>query len=326
MAIEQRRLVSARDVLEIEAEALLAACTRLDDGFRTAVDLIFSRCPPGKVAVMGVGKSGHVGNKIAATLASTGTPAFFIHPTEAGHGDLGMLTAADVVLTISYSGRSDELLHLVPYFKRNAISLIALTGDVESPLARYADVRIDGHVEREACPFGLAPTASTTLALALGDALAVSLLEQRGLTTEDFAATHPHGALGRRLLLTVGDIMLRDNDVPSVAPETSVRDSLIEMSRGGIGITGICDQQRRLLGVFTDGDLRRALDRNVDIHATPIWRVMSDNPTTMTERRLAAEAAKVMELSKVTAVLVVDGEDRLVGAFNMRILLRAGVV
>ncbi len=321
-----RHAGTAREVLDIEARALLAARDRIDGAFHAAVDLIREKCPPGKVVVMGVGKSGHVGHKIAATLASTGTPAFFVHPTEAGHGDLGMLTASDVVLALSYSGKSDELLRVLPYLKRNAISAIALTGDGGSPLAQHADVWIDGSVAQEACPLGLAPTASTTLALALGDALAICLLRERGFTPEDFAATHPHGTLGRRLLVSVADIMLKGAELPKVSPRTTVRASLTEMSRGAIGVVGIVEEDGKLIGVFTDGDLRRTLDRNIDIHATAIAEVMSPSPMAMRPEQLAAEAADLMERKKVNAILVVDAEGRLVGAFNMRILLRAGVV
>lgn len=319
-------LAAARDVLSAEAEALQAARDRLNGDFLAAAHLIMRHCPPGKVAVMGVGKSGHVGNKIAATLASTGTPAFFVHPTEAGHGDLGMIAPSDVVLAISYSGKSDELLRVIPYFKRNSIPMIALTGAADSPLADHADVWIDGRVEREACPLGLAPTSSTTLALALGDALAVCLLKRRGFTPDDFAMTHPHGTLGRRLLVTVGDIMLKGAEVPAVRPDTTIRAALVEMSRGGIGVTAVTDAEGHVLGIYTDGDLRRTLDRNIDIHATPVGAAMSGRPATMHAAQLAAEAAELMERNKVGALLVVDDDQRLVGAFNMRILLRAGVV
>ncbi len=317
---------TARQVLEIEAEALLAARDRIDGAFHEAVGLIRRKCPPGKVVVMGVGKSGHVGHKIAATLASTGTPAFFVHPTEAGHGDLGMLTSSDVVLAISYSGKSDELLRVLPYLKRNAIDAIAFTGDGRSPLAQHAEVWIDAGVAREACPLGLAPTASTTLALALGDALAVCLLRERGFTPEDFASTHPHGTLGRRLLVSVEDIMVKGEDLPRCGPQTTVRACLSEMSRGGIGVVGIVDAGDRLVGVYTDGDLRRTLDRNIDIHATPVVEVMTRAPMSMRRGQLAAEAADLMERKKVNAILVVDEDGRLVGALNMRILLRSGVV
>jgi arabinose-5-phosphate isomerase len=325
MAAEQI-LDLAGEVLATEAQTLLEARARLNGGFVASVDLIHAHCPSGKVVVMGVGKSGHVGNKIAATLASTGTPAFFVHPTEAGHGDLGMIASTDVVIAISYSGKSDELLRVVPYFKRNSIPLIALTGDAASPLAAHADAWIDGSVDREACPLGLAPTASTTLALALGDALAICLLRKRGFTHEEFAATHPHGLLGRRLLVTVRDIMLKGDEVPRTSPETSIRACLSEMSRGGIGVVGVTDADNVLLGVFTDGDIRRVLDGNVDIFNTPISSAMTRNPTAMKAHQLAAEAAEVMERRKISAIPVIDDAGKLVGAFNMRILLRSGVV
>lgn len=319
-------IAAARDVLDIEARALLDARERLAPPIVEAARLILARCPSGRVVVMGVGKSGHVGRKIAATLASTGTPSFFVHPTEAGHGDLGMVTSNDVVLAISYSGKSDELLRLIPYFKRNVIPVIALTAKSSSPLASHANLWIDGHVAQEACPLGLAPTASTTLALALGDALAVCLLHLRGFTQDDFAVTHPHGTLGKRLLVTVGDVMLKGNEVPAVGRETSIRAALVEMSRGGIGITAVTDARGSVLGVYTDGDLRRTLDNNIDIHTTPIGVVMTERPTVISASQLAAEAAEFMDRSKVNALLVVEDEMRLVGALNMRILLRAGVV
>ena len=316
----------ACNVLEIEADTLLNAREKLGGEFVRAVHLIHTKCPPGKVVVMGIGKSGHVGHKIAATLASTGTPAFFVHPTEAGHGDLGMISSQDVVLAISSSGKTAEILTLFPYFKRNAICTIALSGDPTSPIASHADISINASPEKEACPLGLTPTSSSTLAISIGDALSICLLTQRGFTSEHFANTHPHSFLGRQLLVTVGDIMLKENDVPSVLPQTSIRDSLVEMSRGGIGITSIVDNSRRVLGIFTDGDLRRTLDSNVDIIHTPIWEVMTTAPRSMRSDQLAAEAAGVMEQTKVTAILVADNNNQLVGALNMRMLLSAGVI
>ena len=315
----------ARRVLEIEAQALLAARERIDGAIVDAARLIHGRCPPGKVVVMGIGKSGHVANKIAATLASTGTPAFFVHPAEAGHGDLGMLGRGDVVLALSHSGKAQEILALLPYFKRHAIPLVALTGDAASPLAAHAAHRLDGAVAREACPLNLSPTSSSTLALALGDALAVCLLELRGFTPEHFALTHPHGTLGRRLLVTVGDLMLRDAEVPRVAPGATIRETLVEMNRGGIGISTVAEADGRLLGVFTDGDLRRVVERDLDLRHTPIREVMSRAPQVIGPAQLAAEAAEVMERGKVTALPVVEA-GRVVGALNMRILLRAGVI
>lgn len=316
----------ARRVLKDEADALLGGSAKIGENFRQAVALILGRCPPGKVIVMGVGKSGHVAHKIAATLASTGTPSFFVHPTEAAHGDLGMITRSDVVLAISYSGKSEELLRVVPYFKRHGIAVVALTGSKNSPLAEYADIWLDGSVEREACPMGLAPTSSTTLALALGDALAVCLLHERGFTRDDFAMTHPQGALGRRLLVTIDDIMLKGADVPKVSPQTTIRGCLTEMTRGGIGVVGVIEEDDRLVGIFTDGDLRRTLDHNIDIFTTTVEDTMKREPMIMKAHQLAAEAAEVMERHKVPSILVTDDDGRLRGAFNMRILLRAGVV
>lgn len=317
----------AKSVFAVEAQALLVGSARIDGQFLSAIGLILERCPPGRVVVMGVGKSGHIAHKIAATLASTGTPAFFVHPTEAGHGDLGMITRHDVVLAISYSGKSDELLRVVPYFKRHGIRMIALTGDGSSPLAQHADIWLDGSVEREACPMGLAPTASTTLALALGDALAICLLHERGFTSDDFALTHPHGTLGRRLLVTIDDIMLKGADLPRVAPNTTIRNCLTEMTRGGIGVVGVVEAtEGKVVGIFTDGDLRRALDGNCDIFSTTVSEVMTRSPLTMKAPQLATEAAEVMERHKVNAILVTDAFGRLEGALNMRILLRSGVV
>lgn len=324
-AVELREV--AKSVFAVEAAALLEGGAKIDEQFLNAVELILARCPPGRVVVMGVGKSGHIANKIAATLASTGTPSFFVHPTEAGHGDLGMITRDDVVLAISYSGKSDELLRVVPYFKRHGIMMIALTGDGTSPLAQHANIWLDGSVRREACPMGLAPTASTTLALAFGDALAVCLLHERGFTSEDFALTHPHGTLGRRLLVTIDDIMLKGEDVPKVLPNTTIRNCLAEMTRGGIGIVGVVDQvEGKVIGIFTDGDLRRALDGNCDIFATTVSEIMTRSPLTMKSHQMAVEAADAMERHKVNAILVTDAVGRLEGAFNMRILLRSGVV
>jgi arabinose-5-phosphate isomerase len=316
----------ARRVLRIEMQALAEAEQRLGDEFERAVRLVHERVPPGRLVVAGVGKSGHVGNKIAATLASTGTPSLFVHPTEAAHGDLGMVTRGDVVLAISYSGRSDELLLLMPYFKRHHIPVIAMTGDRAAPLAQAADAVIDASAREEACPLGLAPTSSTTLTLALGDALAMALLELRGFTRDDFAQTHPSGALGRRLLIHVRDIMLKGAAVPRVAPHTRVRDALVEMNRGGIGLTAVVDEAGGLAGIFTDGDLRRALDRNVDIYRVSVGEVMSRSPKVVQEHQLAAVIAQVMEEHKVTAVLVVDAQGRLAGAVNARILLQARVI
>jgi arabinose-5-phosphate isomerase len=272
-----------------------------------------------------MGKSGHIGSKIAATLASTGTPAFFLHPAEASHGDAGMITRPDLVLAISNSGETPEVLTLLPYLARMAVPLIAMTGNPLSLLARSAHVHLDVSVAEEACPHNLAPTASTTAALAMGDALAVAVLEARGFTRQDFARSHPGGTLGRRLLLRVESIMHQHQAVPRVGPDTSLSDGLIEMSRKGLGMTAVVDAEGRLLGVFTDGDLRRALDRRLDLHRTPMREAMTADPKRIGPRELAAEAVHLMELHRITALPVVEGE-QLVGALNVHDLLRAGVV
>ncbi len=313
-----------RAVLEIEARAVLTLADRLDEGFARACGFML-RCR-GRIVVLGMGKSGHVAGKIAATLASTGSPAFFVHPGEASHGDLGMITANDVVLALSNSGETEEILLILPLIKRLGVPLVGLTGNPRSTLARSADVNIDVSVAEEACPLGLAPTASTTAALAMGDALAVALLESRGFTREDFARSHPAGTLGRRLLLHVADIMHRDEAIPRVPLGTPLRETLIEMSRKGLGMSAIVDGEGWIAGIYTDGDLRRTLDGALDIHATPVDAVMTRHPVTVTAGILAAEALRVMEERKINALLVVDDEGRLTGALNMHDLLRAGVV
>jgi arabinose-5-phosphate isomerase len=320
----QRALDSARRVLAIEAAAVAALSARLDQGFARAVDLILA-CR-GRVVVSGIGKSGHIGTKIASTLASTGTPAFFVHPVEASHGDLGMITAQDVMITLSNSGESSELLAIVPIVKRRGARLIAVTGNLKSSLAREADVHLDAAVSEEACPLGLAPTASTTAALALGDALAVALLEARGFGAEDFARSHPGGALGRRLLTHVSDIMRSGEAVPAVASSASVSEAVLEMSRKGMGMTAIVDQGGRVEGIFTDGDLRRTLEKPLDLRATPVRQVMSGSPRTIRAERLAAEAVKLMEDHRISQILVVDEDRRLLGALNMQDLFRAKVI
>lgn len=314
----------ARAVIETEAEALGAMIQRIDDDFVSACEHMLA-CQ-GRIVVLGMGKSGHIGNKIAATLASTGSPAFFVHPGEASHGDLGMITEKDVVLALSNSGETEELLTIVPLIKRLGVPLIALTGRPESTLARSATVHLDVSVEKEACPLGLAPTASTTAALVMGDALAISLLESRGFTAEDFARSHPAGRLGRRLLLHIGDIMHSGDGVPCVSPEASVAEALVEMTRAGLGITAVIDQDSKLLGVFTDGDLRRAVDNRIDVHSTQVKQVMTVNGKTIEPNRLAVEAAQMMERHKIHALPVVDENNRVVGAFNIHDLLRAGVL
>ncbi len=311
-------------VIDTECEALQALRPRIDDTFVEACRLMLG-CR-GRVVVSGMGKSGHIGHKIAATLASTGTPAFFVHPGEASHGDLGMITAADVALVLSYSGETDELLTVVPLIKRLGVPLIALTGKPRSSLASAADVHLDVSVPKEACPLGLAPTASTTATLAMGDALAVALLESRGFTQEDFARAHPGGVLGRRLLLHLADIMHTGEAIPAVAPDTPFRDALLEMSRKRLGMTAVIDADNKVLGVFTDGDLRRALDRDLDIHNTQIDQVMTADCRTARADMLAAAALQMMESHKINALLVVDDDQRLIGALNMHDLLRARVV
>jgi arabinose-5-phosphate isomerase len=323
--IDETRLRElGRSVLEIEARAIADLRQRLDQSFVRACRFMLA-CE-GRIVVIGMGKSGHIGGKIAATLASTGSPAFFVHPAEAGHGDLGMITAKDVVLALSNSGETEEIVTLLPLIKRLGVPLIALIGNPDSTLARAADVLIDVGVEQEACPLGLAPTASTTAALAMGDALAVSLLEARGFTAEDFARSHPGGRLGRRLLLLIDDIMHRGDAIPRNAPTDLLGETLMEMSRKGLGMTVITDAGNRVLGVFTDGDLRRALDRRVDLHTTPVAEVMTRQCKTVRAGLLAAEALHLMQTHKINALLVIDDAERLLGVFNMHDLLRAGVV
>ncbi|MBF0255152.1 MAG: KpsF/GutQ family sugar-phosphate isomerase [Gammaproteobacteria bacterium] len=281
---------------------------------------------PGRVIVTGMGKSGHIGNKIAATLASTGTPAFFVHPGEASHGDLGMITDKDVVVALSNSGETAEILTILPLIKRLGAPLIALTGNPESNLAREADVHLDVSVEKEACPLGLAPTSSTTATLAMGDALAIALLEARGFTEEDFARSHPGGSLGRRLLLHVKDIMRSGEAIPRVLHSASLNQALLEMTRKGLGMTAVVDENESILGIYTDGDLRRTLDQGLDIHQVGIAEVMTPGCVTLPQDSLAAAALQLMESRKINALLVADDQGRLIGALNMHDLLRAGVV
>jgi len=317
--------LSGQRTFEVEIEGLKTVAARIDGAFTRACEAILAL--RGRVVCMGMGKSGHVARKIAATLASTGTPAFFIHPAEAGHGDLGMMTSADAVLALSYSGESDEILALIPVFKRQGNPVIALTGRAHSALARLADVHLDVGVPAEACPLQLAPTASTTATLAMGDALAVALLEARGFTADDFARSHPAGALGRRLLLHIADLMHIGADIPAVPAQATLGDALLEMSSKRLGMTAITDAEGRLLGLFTDGDLRRALnDAGLDVRTTPIADVMTRNPITIHSGAMAAEAARLMEVHKINALLVLDGERRVVGALNVHDLLRARVV
>jgi arabinose-5-phosphate isomerase len=313
-----------RAVIEIEARTLAGLVGCIDDTFVEAAGHMLA-CP-GRIVVLGMGKSGHIGSKFAATLASTGTPAFFVHPGEASHGDMGMITAQDVVFALSNSGETDELTILIPLLKRLGVPLIALTGNPRSTLAEAATVHLYVRVEQEACPLGLAPTSSTTAALAMGDALAVALLEARGFTQEDFARSHPGGALGRRLLLKIHDLMHRGEQMPVVTPGTRVVDALLEMTRKGLGLTAVTDTTGRVLGVFTDGDLRRALDRGAEVLHLPVGDVMTRRCKTVQVDMLAAEALRIMQDSKINALLVVDGSEALVGVLNMHDLLKAKVL
>ncbi|MBB1088144.1 KpsF/GutQ family sugar-phosphate isomerase [Lysobacter sp. SG-8] len=316
---------AGRRVFEVEGQALAAVGARIGDAFARACGLVLQA--PGRVVCTGMGKSGHVARKIAATLASTGTPAFFVHPGEAGHGDLGMVTDADVVLALSNSGESDEVLMLLPVLKRQGNPLIAMTGRPGSTLATEADVHLDVTVPAEACPLDLAPTSSTTAALAMGDALAVALLEARGFTADDFARSHPAGSLGRRLLLHITDVMHAGDDVPRVREDASLSEALVEMSHKRLGMTAIVDADGHLLGLFTDGDLRRTLDdANVDIRGARIRDVMTRSPKTIGADALAVEAARLMETHKISGLLVVDATGKVVGALNIHDLLRARVV
>jgi len=317
-------LALARRVLDIESRAVDALRSRLDEAFVAACALCMDTA--GRVVVTGMGKSGHIGSKIAATLASTGTPAFFVHPAEASHGDLGMITGQDLLLAVSYSGETEEIITILPLVKRLGANLISMTGNAKSTLAKAADVHLDVSVTEEACPLNLAPTASTTATLAMGDALAVALLESRGFTAEDFALSHPSGSLGKRLLLRVSDVMRTDEAIPKVAPDLTLRDGLMEMTEKGLGMTAIVDDSNRILGIFTDGDLRRALDAGVDIRTTPMRDIMHTNCKTIAEDVLAAEAVHVMEENKITSLLVADGDFRLIGAMNIHDLFRAGIM
>lgn len=317
-------LVLAREVLEIESRAIDTLRFRLNDDFGAACQLCMET--PGRVVVTGMGKSGHISGKIAATLASTGTPAFFMHPAEASHGDLGMITGQDLLLAVSYSGETDEIITIIPLVKRMGARLLTMTGNPRSTLAKLADVHLDISVAEEACPLNLAPTASTTATLAMGDALAVALLKIRGFTAEDFARSHPSGSLGKRLLMRVADVMRTDMDMPAVAPDVLLKDGLMEMTQKGLGMTAVVDDQERILGIFTDGDLRRALDAGVDVHETPMSDVMFTQCKTTSADVLAAEAVHIMEENKITSLLVSDDDNRLVGALNIHDLFRAGIM
>jgi arabinose-5-phosphate isomerase len=317
-------VAAARRALAIETRALEALQDRVGATFVAACRLCLA-CS-GRVVVTGIGKSGHVGRKIAATLASTGTPSFFLHPAEASHGDIGMITRHDVVLALSNSGETPEILTLLPHIARLGVPLVAMTGNADSSLARDATVHVDVSVPEEACPLNLAPTASTTATLAMGDALAVALLDARGFTAEDFARSHPGGSLGRRLLLHVEDVMRRGDEVPRVRADTPLSQGLLEMSRKGLGMTVVVDDAGQVLGVYTDGDLRRTLDARIDVHAVAMQDVMTRRGRSIGPRELAAEAVHVMETHRITALPVVDARGALVGALNVHDLLRAGVV
>ena len=321
-AQEARALEMGRQVLDIEASAISELSSRLDAQFAHAVALILAS--RGRVIVCGIGKSGHIGRKIAATFASTGTPAYFVHAAEAVHGDLGMITGDDVLIAISNSGENDELLTVIPLFKRQGGRLIAITGNEESSLAREADVHLDARVAQEACPLNLAPTASTTAALALGDALAVALLDARGFGAEDFARSHPGGALGRKLLTHVADVMRKD--VPTVAPTALIPAALAVMTKGGLGMLIIEDAQHRIAGIFTDGDLRRAMEQRGDLRGITISEVMNRTPRSILATRLAVEAVQIMEANRINQLVVLDAQGELAGALNMHDLFRAKVV
>ena len=317
-------LAMAREVLEIEAKAVSDLIDRLDQSFSRAVEMILG-CR-GRVVVSGIGKSGHVARKIASTLASTGTPAFFVHPAEASHGDLGMISRDDVFLALSNSGETDEVLAIVPLLKRQGAKLIAMTGQPASVLGREADVHLYAGAAKEACPLNLAPTASTTAALALGDALAVALMQARGFTRDEFAASHPGGTLGRKLLTHVRDVMRTGKEMPRIGDDATLMDGVVEMSRGRMGMTAVLDGSDRVVGIFTDGDLRRALEKGADVRTARIAKIMSREPRTIGPDKLAAEAVELMERFKVNQLLVVDGNHKLLGALNMHDLFRAKVI
>jgi arabinose-5-phosphate isomerase len=317
-------LALASEVLDIEARAVESLKARMNDDFVTACDLCMET--PGRIVVTGMGKSGHISNKIAATLASTGTPAFFMHPAEASHGDLGMITQQDLLLAVSLSGETSEVVTILPVVKRIGAKLLSMTGNPHSTIAMAADVNLDISVAEEACPLNLAPTASTTATLAMGDALAVALLKNRGFTAEDFARSHPSGALGKRLLLRVADVMRTGDRVPAVLSDVTLRDALLEMTDKGLGMTAIVDSEHTILGIFTDGDLRRSLDSGADIRSTLIREVMHASCKTASADLLAAEALHMLEENKITSLLVADDDNKLVGALNIHDLFREGLM
>lgn len=323
-ASADRAIALAKETFDIEAAAVLGLKSRIGPSFAQAVELILAL--KGRVVVMGMGKSGHIGRKIVATLASTGTPAMFVHPAEASHGDLGMITAADLVLAISNSGESQEMSSILPVLKRLGAPMVAMTANGQSTMARHADLWLDTAVDKEACPLNLAPTASTTAQLALGDALAVALLDARGFRAEDFARSHPGGALGRKLLTHVSDVMRSGDAVPRVPPDANFSALMREMSAKGLGATAVVDADDHVLGIFTDGDLRRLLEQGADLRGTTAQEVMHRAPSTIDEQALAVDAVELMERNRITSVLVVDAEGRLCGALNSNDLMRAKVI
>ncbi|MDH5516629.1 MAG: KpsF/GutQ family sugar-phosphate isomerase [Gammaproteobacteria bacterium] len=311
-------------VIETELAGIEALKLQINDQFARACELMMA-CE-GRIVVTGMGKSGHIGSKIAATLASTGSPAFFVHPGEASHGDLGMITNKDVVLALSNSGETGEILTILPIIKRLGVPLISLTGNPNSTLSKAATTNLDASVEKEACPLGLAPTTSTTVALVLGDALAVALLDAKGFTAEDFALSHPGGSLGRRLLLHVSDVMHQGEEIPAVTEEASLKQALLEMSKKGLGMTAVVTSEQTVVGIYTDGDLRRTLDKEIDIHSAKICDVMTKNCKTLPANILAAEALNSMQQHSINDLLIVDENNKLIGALNMQDMLRAGVI
>ena len=317
-------LENARAVLDTEAQAIAALQDRLDDHFIAACEHILN-CS-GHLIVTGMGKSGHVGHKLAATLASTGTPAFFVHPAEASHGDLGMIKSDDLIVALSNSGETAEIIALLPVIKRLGVTLIAMTGQPKSTLARHADVHLDTSVDREACPLGLAPTASTAAQLAMGDALAIALLDARGFTAEDFALSHPGGALGKKLLLHIRDVMHQGEDLPVIEPQQTISEAIVVMTRSRLGLCAVVDQRKKAIGILTDGDLRRGLDGIGDIRTTRVDALMTPNPQTIADDALAASAVELMQSRRIQGLLVVDQNDQLIGALNFQDLLQAGVV
>ena len=317
-------LERARQVLEIEAQEILSLANRLDDHFVNAVQLIL-HCD-GRVVVSGMGKSGHIGRKLASTFASTGTPSFFMHPAEASHGDLGMITSNDVVIFLSNSGKSDELLSILPVIKRIGAKIISITGNTDSELARESEIHLSAHVSQEACPLGLSPTASSTASLALGDALAICVLDQRAFTAEDFARSHPGGSLGKRQVVRVKDIMREIDKAPSIKEDALLSDAILEISLKGLGFTAIVNAQSEPVGIFTDGDLRRQLSKKVDYEKQPIKEIMNKNPKTIFDDQIIIDAINLMDLNKINGILVVNRENKLVGAFNMHDLFKAKVI